>query len=401
MLVLGIYLVFGSYTKRATATGVLMPTAGLIRISPSVGGVVIERRVEEGQVVAKGDILFIVADERAFFQPPSLTVPRVVAQNNRGSITVPAGAASARVTDAIDASLSKRLATLRMERTQTEIVARQMVEANETQIAQLEAELDSARLERLLSKKRVKTVETQVVQYKKLTDQSYMSEMALAQKNDELIALQLAFTNTTRGITALERQLSTLKATRDQSSSRLSLELAGIEQREAALSQEVAEVRARGSTAILAPVDGTVTGMIAEPGSTVTNQVLATVVPKGSKLHAFLYLPSRSIGFVRSGQKVLLRYQAYPYQKFGQYHGTVKDVSRAQIGQDQLPEVMPTGTREGLYRITVNLDRQTVTTYGQSQKLIPGMVVDAEILQDKRSLVEWIFEPLIGWAGKR
>lgn len=402
LIVLGLYLGFGSYTKKSTATGILTPTAGLIRINSSVSGVIIERRVQEGQAVRKGDVLFIVADERAFFAPDRSTASSSTRVSGPvGSQGLGSGAGeSGRVADAVDASLAKRALMLQSERTQTEIVARQALSSTETEIRQFEAELEGARQELKMINSRVNAASAQMLQYGKLAEKSYMSAAALAQKNDELTALQLSHANATRGVAGLERQLSTLKGTRDQTPARLALAIAGLAQREAALSQEVVEVRARGQTAIVAPINGTMTGMLAEPGSTVSTQSLATLVPEGSDLQAFLYVPSRSIGFVKPGQPVRLRYQAYPYQKFGQYQGAVKQVSRAQIGQDQLPEVMPTGTREGLYRIVVSLDQQHVTTYGERQKLIPGMIVEADILQDKRSLVEWIFEPLLGWRRK-
>ena len=63
-----------------------------------------------------------------------------------------------------------------------------------------------------------------------------------------------------------------------------------------------------------------------------------TLVPAGARLEARLFGPSRSIGFVRPGQRVLLRYEAYPYQKFGSYEGVVKSVSRTTVGPGELAE---------------------------------------------------------------
>jgi membrane fusion protein len=58
------------------------------------------------------------------------------------------------------------------------------------------------------------------------------------------------------------------------------------------------------------------------------------------------------------------------------------------------------GTREPLYRIKVALDGQTVSAYGRAEALQPGMQVEADILLDRRRLIEWIFEPLLSLAGR-
>ena len=58
------------------------------------------------------------------------------------------------------------------------------------------------------------------------------------------------------------------------------------------------------------------------------------------------------------------------------------------------------GASEPLYRITVALDRQTMPAYGKDLALAPGMRLEADVLLDRRRLVEWIFEPVLGLAGR-
>ena len=55
---------------------------------------------------------------------------------------------------------------------------------------------------------------------------------------------------------------------------------------------------------------------------------------------------------------------------------------------------------EPLYRITVALDAQSVPAYGAAQPLAAGMQLDADVLLERRRLVEWLFEPLLGVAGR-
>jgi membrane fusion protein len=106
---------------------------------------------------------------------------------------------------------------------------------------------------------------------------------------------------------------------------------------------------------------------------------------------------------------VLLRYQAYPYQKFGHHAGHVLQVSRTPLQQSELAGLPLPGMVSGaalgssgepLYRITVALDEQSVQAYGQTQPLAAGMQLDADVLLERRRLIEWIFEPLLSVTGR-
>jgi membrane fusion protein len=113
-----------------------------------------------------------------------------------------------------------------------------------------------------------------------------------------------------------------------------------------------------------------------------------------------LYAPSRSIGFVHEGEEVLLRYLAYPHQKFGMHRATIVAVSRNPMLPGELGFTPVDGTREPVYRIKATLDSQAIPAYDRLERLQPGMQFEADILLDRRRLIEWIFEPLLGLAGR-
>src|SRR6185369_2276300 len=105
----------------------------------------------------------------------------------------------------------------------------------------------------------------------------------------------------------------------------------------ASLAQESAENEARQHVVVRAPQDGVVTALLAEPGQWVTPSVtLASLVPQGAQLQAHLFAPSSAAGFLRPNQTVLLRYQAFPYQKFGHQEGQVLQVSRTPLQSAEL-----------------------------------------------------------------
>ena len=50
---------------------------------------------------------------------------------------------------------------------------------------------------------------------------------------------------------------------------------------------------------------------------------------------------------------------------------------------------------EALYRINVQLDAQSITSYGNAIQLKPGLTLEADVLQERRKVWEWALEPLL------
>lgn len=211
--------------------------------------------------------------------------------------------------------------------------------------------------------------------------------------------LERSYTDRQRALTSLRSELAQLSTKADR-------ERAQIDRGLLELDQTTITTEARREIIITAPQGGIVTGIQAEVGQMANGQPLLAILPEGTQLQAHLFAPSNSVGFVEAGQIVRLRYAAYPHQKFGQYAGKVVAVSKVPFGAQELPANLGQGVAaaaqsgEGLYRITVALDAQTVTTYGKPQPLSPGMQLEADVMQDTRRLIEWLFEPIFSIKGR-
>jgi membrane fusion protein len=200
---------------------------------------------------------------------------------------------------------------------------------------------------------------------------------------------------------SLEREHSAAKLEAQLALARAQVQLSALDAQAAALEQENLERGLQYHAAIVAPSDGVVATVLVERGQMVTpGTPLLAIIPAESPLEAHLYAPSRSIGFVHAGQQVLLRYLAYPHQKFGMHRASVVAVSRNPMAPTDLGFTPTDGSREPLYRIKARLDTQAIAAYGRLEPLQPGMQVEADILLDRRRLIEWIFEPLLGLAGR-
>jgi membrane fusion protein len=368
--------VFGTYTRHSTLRGRLMPDLGVIEVHTPQYGTIVEKRVAEGQAVMRGDVLFVVSSERlssARGETQELIGEQL--ERRRGSLETQIQNLRARE-QADRGSLAQRLSMLEAEITYlTAMIAGQQ--------------------------QRVAMAEEAAARYERVQAHGFVSKDQLLVKHEELIdqrsrtqSLERERSNVARQLTDLENQLSGLRSTYQGQIAELERAIAGTE-------LDMTENEARRRVLIVAPQDGTATAVVGDAGQVVDGSAaLAFIVPAGAVLQAQLYAPSRAVGFVGVGDEVLLRYPAFPYQKFGHQRGTVAAVSRIALSAAGALEAAPAASAEPVYRIIVELGSQTVTAYGEPRALRAGMLIEADVLQERRRLYEWALEPLYTLTGK-
>jgi membrane fusion protein len=126
---------------------------------------------------------------------------------------------------------------------------------------------------------------------------------------------------------------------------------------------------------------------------------VAVILPEGGRLEAELLAPSRAIGFVQPGQDVALSLQAFPYQRFGTVAGTIRSVSSTVLGPSEVG-IQGLRVEEPVFRIRVTLSREVMQAYGQMIPMQPGMLVSADIVFDRRSLLGWLLDPIYAVRGR-
>ena len=160
-----------------------------------------------------------------------------------------------------------------------------------------------------------------------------------------------------------------------------------------AIKQQLTSLRGRMDYFVTAPVSGTVRGVSVARGDQVgKGRPLFSILVEEEKLRAVLLVPSRAIGFVRKGQSVLLRYDAFPFEQFGAYEGRVTEVGRSSLTSEELAQ--PTALGGSLYRVYVKPLQSQVRAHGTNAPLLPGMSLEAEIQLESRSLWQWLTAPL-------
>jgi membrane fusion protein len=374
---IALLLCCGSYTRRTTVVGHLVPTRGMTTLTAPDGGVVSRLDVAEGGHVVAGDTLAVIAVPRITIarDSPLLNMDESLRQRKEGLQSAREG--QRQMMDAQAAGLASQLAAARRE------------------LQQIDAQLATRR-------QQLRIDEGALDRMRQLQAGGFVSLLQLQQQESTVLE-QLARTQELqRQSSSMQRNITQLRQGLQELPGQRQAVEASAERDLAALSQERVEVEARGEYIIASPIDGIVATQLIKVGTAVqSGQPLLTLLPGEGELEAELLVPSRAIGFVAPGNPVLLRYQAFPYQKFGHQSGRIASVSRSALKPGEVAALMGANAgAEPLYRVTVSLARQAVNAYGRAEALKPGMLLEADIMGEARRLVEWVFEPLYSLSGR-
>lgn len=138
---------------------------------------------------------------------------------------------------------------------------------------------------------------------------------------------------------------------------------------------------------IRSPVDGVVQQVttFTEGGVVTTAQTLMVIVPEKDNLDAKIMISNKDIGFIRVGQPVILKVEAFPYTRYGYIRGILKNISSEAIEDKE----------KGLYFDGyVSLERSVLRVDGKDVSLTSGMSVTAEITTGYRRVIDFILSPL-------
>ncbi len=373
-------------------------TEGSVKVVQSASyGVVKRITAQEGQRVHKGDVLVeldkTTAEKELVTTAQSLNIARAerdilrrLAMGNGADDIIN----SAGVSDEAKAVLREFtasqlvLASAKEQALKGSIASHQrQLQFNQQTKAQLEGEVQ-----------KLKDHQAKVKQ--KLESANAIERIRL---QNELDTLEQRITTANSAVTSQGQQVlqSQLTLAQAQSQSQVSLaetnssisgQVIAQEQRIAELENNLAKAkRALEQTAITAPVDGTILALNTRTIGGVVNvaERIAQIVPDNDLLYVDVTLDNQDVGFVRVGQRVVIKVATYPFQRYGYLEGTVENISPDAI-QDE---------KKGLvYKAKVKLSGVNSSKKNRL-KLLPGMSVSAEITTGKRRIIEFFLDPLM------
>lgn len=370
------FLCLASYTRRSTVVGQLVPIQGVITVTAPAAGVVSWLDVAEGAWVGTQGTLALVSMPRATVDAGD-TRSATVQQLRRRQDSLE------REHRALHAQLQVRGHGL----------ADQLAAARE-ELRQLEAGVRTRR-------QQVRLAAETLQRLQQPQSRQYVSELQVTQQEATLLEYTGRMQGLEQQASAARRLIAQLRQAMDELPAQLQAKDAAHAHAMTRLAQERLQADASGALMVRAPVAGMVATRLVKPGQAVqAGQPLLILLPGDGRLEAELWVPSRVIGFLAPGDDVRLRYHAFPYQKFGHQRGTVERISRTAIEGNLQPALAKDGGGATFYRITVRLLRQDVIAYGLREPLKPGMAVSADVMGERRRLIEWMFEPLYALAGR-
>jgi membrane fusion protein, adhesin transport system len=138
---------------------------------------------------------------------------------------------------------------------------------------------------------------------------------------------------------------------------------------------------------VRSPVRGVIQELVPKSVGQVlqAGELIASIVPLDGEIVAEVQIPPQDIGYIKQGQKADVQVSTFDSVRFGKVPGTVRQISATTFHS---PEGVP------YYKAVIGLDRGFVTFAGQRHRVLPGMVVQAEIATGSKSLMAYMLKPI-------
>jgi membrane fusion protein len=364
-----IFLCVAEYARKETVAGYLTPTAGTAKIFAPRPGTITAIHVDEGQIVEESQPLLTIATMEVTVDGEEVNAAKLAALVRQKEFLTRLIAAEEHRT----VSEQERLTAL--------------IHGLETEISHLEAQVS-------IQRERVKLSEQLVSSAAQLSAKRHMADTEYKRRQEVLLEQQQNLNSLGQQIAARQNQLTETRFSLEQLATVMAEKIQIRRNELSETEQRIAEADGRRAYVIRAPTAGRVTTLQATVGQAADPRRLQLeIVPAESVLQAELFVPTRAVGFVRAGQRVRILYDAFPYQKFGTYAGQITKVSKTILTASDASG--PLTLKEPAYRVTAALERPDVDADGRKMPLQADMLLRADIILEKRSLIAWLSDPLL------
>ncbi|WP_396675407.1 HlyD family secretion protein [Microbulbifer sp. JSM ZJ756] len=369
------WLCSSNYARQETVQGWLEPASGVVRVYTDSPGIIKQVLVEEGESVVEGHPLIVVNGDRILDNGKHLESLLLAEYKSQRQL------------------LNEQLA-------RSEKIYRQQLQDIQQQTTATRQDLSLLEKQIVTHTRRYTLISEQAERYRILNDKGHVSSAELESVLAQELEMRAERQSLERNRVKLQSQIQQLKSkmvllpeehadVADQLRARLS-----------DLAQRVAQLHGKRAYIVKASRAGVVSNLQAEEGQQAQTGVpVLSLVPDGQALTAQLLVPVRSAGFLDAGQSLNIRYDAFPFQKFGLYSGSVLEVSDTVMLPDELLNT-PVSVREPVFKVSAQLSQPSVRAYGENFPLKPGMTLSADVQLAERSLLQWLLEPIYSLKGR-
>lgn len=354
-----------SYASKVRVMGYTEPASGVTKVFSSDVGVVTALHVAEGEWVAAGARLMTITLQRYLSSDQGMGDLQVL-------------------------QLEQQLRELAQRQTlhqQQQVDAAALLQQREQQQLKL---LPLLEVEHRSHEQRQRLLAERVAAMQQLTKRGAIPKLQLAQAQADLLALELAGAGLARQHLEVSQRLGDIRASAKSQRTQLQLEASQQRSEGMRLKQQLHEVQAAQRTQVLAPVTGSVSFLQARVGKRVApNQALLNLVDTSASQGVVLLLPSRAAAQVEPGQQVSLRYLGRPPQDAELFWGEIVQVSSTPVAVADLD--VPVPLSEPVYRAKLQIKEAPSI----ASKLVPGLLVEADIRMEQARLWRWLVRPVL------
>jgi membrane fusion protein len=356
-------LTFGTYAASSAVRGVVAYDSGVSRVYPRSSGEVRRVFVREGQRVTAGAPLVEVA----------------LAQGERG------------LADQLE-QLDRQIAEIdRQLKIATAFADGDTTALQEQRKAAIETAASLER-QRDIARDQVALAEKAVARTQRLAKEGAGTQRQVDAARAESLGRRAEAENLQERLIATRGTIADLGIKLSQGGLASNKAASQLQAQRAVLVTQRSELERADRMVLVAPIAGEVGDVSAEPGRhAAPDASLVTVVPDGGALETWFYAPSQSIGFARVGDTVRLRFDAFPYQKYGSGRGTVTEISRVAVDPATIDPAL--GIREAAFRVRVRIDA-IGTASATEAGVRPGMTVSGDLMQRRRPLWALLFSSI-------
>lgn len=399
LLVIAIlWAIFGSLDRIVVAQGKVATRTPIVVMQPFVTSRIVSVAVQTGDHVAKDQLL--VKFDPAFAQADVASLRRKVenltAQTARLEAQLTGAAFAARPGDSVERFTQAQIFTQESSDYQAEMKQR------DSRVAQIDSQIqtDTASLPGIRSQLDManKVVDMQ----QRLQAQAAAANLDVMRAQSAAIDAEIRLKNTLgdqqkmqqqRGGAVQERQAFVEKWRSDHNQ-----QLVQARQDLAEASETLNKAsRMRDLTEMRAPVAGTVLQVADRSEGSVLREAetLVTLVPDGADLYVEGDVASRDVSYLKTGDKVRVKLESYPFQQYGTLDG-VLDV----ISADSIPMKEGDDQSRLVYRVHVRLLDTPASLAARGINIRPGLVSSAEIKTGRRSIAAYILDPILRTADE-
>ena len=366
------FALLSELARKERVRGMLVPSEGVIHITAQGPGRVDEIEIHQGQKVFAGSNLFtIVNDQQGAFL----------------------GSLESELIGEIDSKLN----LLKEAIVELDLLIQIEVSSNQARREELLQQLAAFNNEQLLLDARIHSQSEKLITLNELDKTGPVSQLEIMEVEDVLLSMQQLSEQLGQKKLSIRHQLRDNKTQREQLPIRYGERIRNIKVRQSDLTMQKRELQTSFRTVIKAPTDATVSVLQTSPNQQLTSgDPLASLIAEGSSLVANLFLPPGSAGLISVGDKVMLRFDAFPYQKYGQLEAEVVEIDQSLMRPDRHANV----SLEAGYLIRASLTAQSIDKDGDHYPLKAGLLFEADVLLEERRLIDLVLKPLMGLRAR-